>query len=101
MLDGKEKLNDLSLLPNRDRLKLDNFDDVSGSLTLDTLFGCGIDENKLDPVGGDKVKELVPIDDVVGKSIEDLNGCAKEDCWKVLVAENDAFELTGDKEPEE
>ena len=101
LLDGKEKLNDLSLLSNRDLLKLDDLDDISGSLILDTLFGCGKDENKLDPVGGDIVKELVPIDDAVGKSIGHLNGCVKEEFWKVLVAENDVFELAGDKEPEE
>ena len=64
--DGKEKLNDLSVLSNRGLAKLEEFNNRLDSFKLAMEFDCGKDECKVGAVGVDVVKELVPNEDVDG-----------------------------------
>ena len=62
LLDGNEKLKDLSPLSYRGGEKLKDFDAPLKSLNVGMVFGLDKDDSKVDPDGADVVKGLVSIE---------------------------------------
>ena len=97
LLDGSEKLKDLSPLSNRGGEKLEDFDAPLKSLNVGMVLGCDKDESIVDPDGADVVKGLVPIEEAEEGLMLVLNDDRDVGLFKELGNINGVFVSTCDK----